>query len=90
MKILYFNVIEENSGWGAEYFLNNSFNNIGVKTINIDYRKNKKCLIKKTLGIEEDFDLMFLQRGDYFKLDIIKSINKPKIFYYSEINFKMQ
>ncbi len=84
MKILYANVIELNSGWGAEYFINKGFLKNGVKTHCIDYRKNRFHLSQAFLTTE-DFDYFFLQRGDYFPLELVKAINRPKFFWASEL-----
>jgi len=84
MNLLYFNVIEENSEIGAEVFLNKSLLNKGVKTFNIDYRKNRLKLVDKILQLD-NIDVLFLQRGDYFPLSVIKAFNIPKVFYFSEL-----
>lgn len=42
MRILYIAVHENNCGWGAEYFVNDGFNEIGVETSCVDYRKYRK------------------------------------------------
>lgn len=85
MRILYFNVIEQNAGWGAEFFLNKAFNDIGVETIPIDYRKNRFRLVKRLKEIEGDFDVIFLQRGDNFPLEILRAINRPRFFWSTEL-----
>lgn len=84
MKILYVNVIELNEGWGAECFINRGFNRIGVETITLDYRKHRFNLAEKLLKIG-DFDALLLQRGDYFPMDLLKCVNRPKFFWASEL-----
>ena len=44
MKILYFSVIEQHEGWGAEWFLNAAFEELGHETICVDYRENRHRL----------------------------------------------
>lgn len=85
MKILYFNVIELNSPWGAECFINRGFQQNGAETICIDYRKNRYDLVARLKAIEDDFDVLFLQRGDNFPLEILKAVNRPKFFWASEL-----
>ena len=82
--MLYFNSFEINSGWGEECFRSKSFNKLNIQTINIDYRKNRFGLCKILFKIS-DFDLCLIQKGDFFPLEIIKSINRPKILYYTDI-----
>jgi hypothetical protein len=84
LNIFYVNVIEQNAGWGAESFVNRGFIENGEKTINLDYRKNRFNLSNKFLEIP-DFDVMFLQRGDNFPLELIKAVNRPKFFWASEL-----
>jgi glycosyltransferase involved in cell wall biosynthesis len=85
MKIFYINVIEQNSGWGAECFVNRGFNKNNVKIINLDYRKYRNNLVKKFSNITEDFSVLLLQRGDGFPIDLIKTINRPRFFWASEL-----
>ena len=84
MKILYCNSIESNTGWGEEFFRAPALNLLDVETFNIDYRKNRYNLSKKIIE-NRDFDLFFLQKGDYFPLEIVKSIQRPKILYYTDL-----
>lgn len=85
MKILYANVIEKNKFWGAEWFMNNAFQELGIKTKCIDFRSNRSKLFSDFSNIETDFDFFFLQRGDYFPRRIINSINRPRFFWVSEL-----
>lgn len=85
MRVLYFNVIEQNAGWGAECFVNKALINNGVETVCIDYRSNKYRLAKKLLEINKDFDAVLLQRGDTFPREILDAINRPKFFWASEL-----
>jgi len=84
LKILYCNSIESNTGWGEEFFRAPALNLLDVETFNIDYRKNRYNLSKKIIE-NRDFDLFFLQKGDYFPLEIVKSIQRPKILYYTDL-----
>ena len=63
-----------------EYFINKAFNKLGHETINIDFRNFRDKLSDKFIEIKEDFDLVFLQRGDYFPLDLIKAVNRQDFF----------
>ncbi len=85
MKIFYINVIEQNAGWGAECFVNRGFLCNGHETITLDYRKHRHNLEKSFLSIERDFDILFLQRGDWFPLGLLKAVNRPRIFWASEL-----
>lgn len=85
MKIFYINVIEQNSGWGAEWFVNRGFTKNQVEVINLDYRQNKNFLPQKLRELKDDFDVMLLQRGDGFPLQLIKAINRPRFFWASEL-----
>ena len=42
MRILYIAVHENNRGWGSEHFVNDGFNEIGVETSCVDFRKYRK------------------------------------------------
>ncbi len=85
MNILYINVIEENSPWGAECFVNKAFNKKNNQVFNLDYRKNRYQLADRFLEIQDDFDVLFLQRGDFFPLSLLKACNRPKFFWASEL-----
>lgn len=85
MKILYINVIEQNAGWGAECFVNRGFLENGHQTVTLDYRKHRAHLGKRFLALEQDFDLLFLQRGDGFPLELLRAVNRPKFFWASEL-----
>jgi len=83
-NILYLAVHEINYGWGAEHFVNKGFINSRAKTIRIDYRKRRKTIVSQ-IKKAGSFDYFFLQRGDYFPIKILKAINRPKIFWASEL-----
>ena len=85
MKIFYINVIEQNNGWGAECFVNKGFINNGVESIVLDYRNNKNKLLEKFIEINNNFDALLLQRGDFFPIKLLKSTNRPKFFWASEL-----
>ncbi len=84
MDLLYINVIEQNRGWGAEWFINQGLLRNDVVTHNIDFRENKYQLVDK-IEMIRDFDAVLLQRGDNFPLEILRSINRPMVFWASEL-----
>jgi Glycosyl transferases group 1 len=86
MKLLYFNVIENNAPWGSECFMNVALQSIGVETVCIDYRKNRYQVADTLLALEPtSFDAVLVQRGDYLPLDLLQAITCPKIFWASEL-----
>lgn len=85
MKILYLSVIEQHAGWGAEFFVNRGFLEQGHETITLDYRKYRHDLSRHFLSIEGDFDVMFLQRGDWFPMELLRSVQRPCFFWASEL-----
>ena len=84
MKIFYINVIEENAGFGAECFVNRGFLLNGHETITLDFRVNRYKLSSKFLEVA-DFDILFLQRGDGFPLELLRAVNRPRFFWASEL-----
>ncbi len=84
MRILYANVIERNAPWGAEVFVDQALATMGHTVINVDYREHRNALASQFLRVV-DFDLFILQRGDYFPLRIVRAINRPKVFWFSEL-----
>ena len=86
MNILYYAVFS-NEGWGAENFINEGFKALGHETYCIDYRKNRDTIHEEHLKAVSlnKFDLFFLQRGDEFPIDIIKSMGCKKVFWASEL-----
>ncbi len=84
MRIAYLNVLELNSGWGAEYFVDRGFRKNGHEPVSIDYRKHRKNLPSKLSEIE-DFDVFLLQRGEFLPLDLIKSIKTPRFYWATEL-----
>jgi len=87
MKILYYGVHVQNAGWGAETFISKGLGNLGHKLWCIDYRRNRKLLfdIHKDINSREDVDVLFLQRGDGFPINILRDTNYPKVFWASEL-----
>ncbi len=85
MRLLYLNVIEEHAGWGAEVFLNKALQKAGVYTYTVDYRRNRHHLARAFREAEGRFDCVLLQRGDFFPLEIVRAINIPKIFLFTEL-----
>jgi len=84
MKLFYVNVIEQNKNWGAEWFMNKAFNSTGVSTFNLDFRKYRSKLALRILK-QKAVDCFLLQRGDYFPIEILKTIYTPKFFLASEL-----
>jgi hypothetical protein len=84
MKLLYVNVIEQNAGWGAEWFMNSAFQTLGHNTYCLDYRKNRHSLYDHFMKIPP-CDVFFLQRGDHFPLAIVRSVRTPRVFWTSEL-----
>ena len=46
MRILFANVIEQNAGWGVEYFLSPALQRLGHSVHNVDFRKNRYSLTR--------------------------------------------
>lgn len=84
MKILYANVIEANAGWGAEVSMSRELVTAGYTVENLDYRVNRNRL-SRVFGHVKNFDLFFLQRGDHFPVILVKAIERPKVFFFSEL-----
>lgn len=84
MRIFYVNVIEQNAGWGAECFINKEFLNQGHFTYCVDYRNNRYNLYN-LFSKAPDCDVFLLQRGDYFPISLLKSIQIPRFFWASEL-----
>ena len=84
LEILYINVTEQNAGWGAETFINKSFNSLGHSITNIDFRKNRHSLASELLKVNKA-DILFLQRGDRFPKNLLKLCNRPKFFWATEL-----
>jgi Glycosyl transferases group 1 len=87
MKILYINQIETCAGWGLETFINQCLLASGATTICVDYEKNAYSLANELLKINEDFDLVLLERGCRYliPIEILKAIKRPKIFLLTEL-----
>lgn len=85
MQIFYVSVIEHNAGWGAETFINNALQHNGHTTYTLDYRQNRYQLHRAFMNQPGDFDAFFLQRGDYFPLKLVECIQRPRVFYFSEL-----
>jgi Glycosyl transferases group 1 len=84
MRIAYLNVLELNSGWGAEYFIDRGFRKSGHEPLSLDYRKYRKNLPIKISELK-DFDLFFLQRGDFLPLELIEAIKTPRFYWATEL-----
>lgn len=84
LRILYINVIEGNAGWGAEWFVNRGFQSLGHTTHCIDFRKHRGSLHRQIKEVP-DYDVFFLQRGDFFPMDIVENAGSPRLFWASEL-----
>lgn len=91
MKILYI-ACHSHIGWGAEYWVNRSFQDAGVETVLYDYKTARKslkpwwlialevkALVKKTTP-----DLIFVQRARYMPAYVLNSIQVPKVLWSTE------
>ena len=84
MKILHISYIETNEGWGAECFVDRAFEELGHIVYKLDFKRYEKCLLDK-LNQFSDFDVVLLQRGDWFPKELLKAIHRPKVFWASEL-----
>jgi hypothetical protein len=84
MRIFYVNVIEQNAGWGAEWFINRSFQSLGHSTYCVDFRAHRFELYPLFVKAPK-CDIFFLQRGDYFPKSLIRSVQVPRFFWASEL-----
>jgi len=84
MRIFYVNVIEQNEGWGAEWFINRSFQGLGNSTYCVDFRAHRFELYSLFVNAPK-CDVFFLQRGDYFPKAVIRSVQIPRFFWASEL-----
>ena len=84
MKILHISYIETNAGWGAEYFVDRAFRELGYVVYEVDFKKNERHL-SEILSTYDDFDVLFLQRGDWFPIELLKASKKPCVFWASEL-----
>jgi glycosyltransferase involved in cell wall biosynthesis len=85
MKILYISAIETNSGWGAEFFVNRGFQQLGVETICIDYIKHRNHLASLIEKVAPDIDFVLLQRADGFPEWLLHVFSCPIIYWASEL-----
>lgn len=84
MELLYIAVHEQNRSWGAEFFLNKGFVANDVDTICVDFRAKRRNLVEIVKN-SMPFDYLFLQRGDYFPIGILRAIKRPRFFWASEL-----
>jgi hypothetical protein len=87
MRLLYLNKIYTNAGWGAETFLNDALQNLGIETICVDYEANKFGLAHYLMGLDQDFDAFLLQRGRGYLIPatIIRALRRPRFFLFTEL-----
>jgi len=86
MKILYI-AVHQHLNWGAEYFVNNTLKKTGCETICLDFRKHRHILNERITGLVRryDPDIILLQRGDNLPGDLFDGLDKPVIFWASEL-----
>ncbi|MBK8013071.1 MAG: glycosyltransferase family 1 protein [Deltaproteobacteria bacterium] len=84
MRILYLNAIQENAGWGAEVFVERGFRRNGHDPVSIDFRRHRAHLTKAIRAVG-DCDVVFLQRGDHFPVSTIRAIQRPRVFWATEL-----
>lgn len=91
MKILYFGV-HSHTGWGAEYWLNESFTRMGHQVHCYDYRERRRCWerhrrVKRELhAIEQQFqpDVIFVQRANNVPAATFHGLSTPLFFWSTE------
>lgn len=86
MRILYI-AVHSHQGWGAEYWLNKAFNEIGIETIRVDYRevkRNGQRLSQRLCEEAKKCDLLFLQRGEKLTPESFEQVTIPKVFWSTE------
>lgn len=84
MNLLYFNVIEQNAGWGAETFVNRGFLSLGHSSHCVDYRVHRHR-ISRMLPTNVAFDATLVQRGDGFPITLLPLLPSPRVFWASEL-----
>jgi len=84
MRILYLNAIEGNAGWGAEVFVERGFRRNGHTPVSVDFRRYRAQLTKKIRAVG-DCDVVFLQRGDHFPVSTLRAIQRPRVFWATEL-----
>jgi len=84
MRILYFSVIRQHEGWGAEWFLNNAFEGLGHETICVDYRERRHRLAAAVRDCPP-VDALLVQRGDRFPLELVRAARVPCLFLATEL-----
>jgi hypothetical protein len=84
MIILHGGAFEGNAGWGAEHSLADGFSACGHSVYRLDYRRLRRRLYRELVETPV-FDVFFLQRGDYFPVSALRSIDSPKVFWETEL-----
>lgn len=84
MIILHAGAFGATSGWGAEHSLGEGFAALGHTVHRLDYRSLRQRLCPKLMETPT-FDAFFLQRGDYFPVSALRSIDSPKLFWDTEL-----
>jgi spore maturation protein CgeB len=84
MKIFYVSVIEQNAGFGAEWFMERAFRSLNHLTYCVDYREHRHHLVPFFWNAPQ-CDVFFLQRGDYFPISLIEMVQTPRFFWASEL-----
>ena len=84
MRILYLNAIQQNAGWGAEWFLDRAFRSLGHFTHCIDFRVNRYRMCRR-LAAAPDCDVLFTQKGDGLSPTLIASVQRPRFYWACEV-----
>lgn len=83
-RIFYVSLIETNTGWGAEYFLNHALVSQGHTTVCLDYKRHWDRL-EWCFRNAPPSDVLFLQRGENFPVDVVRLHPGPRVFWASEL-----
>jgi hypothetical protein len=86
-RMIHSGVFNEESSWGAENFLCEAFRETGLETRTLDYRANRHRIYKNIIKAPP-FDALFLQRGDFFPLQVVRSLKTPKLFWDTELPYQ--
>ncbi len=93
MRILYINCSETNFPWGAECAVGQELAQRGHDVVDLDYRRERPRLYRLFAdGFEKRVlpDVIFLQRGEQFPVEIIESFRAPTVYWATEVWWKEQ
>lgn len=83
MRVLYIGAVDSNAGWGAEWFLNKAFRDLGHETHGIDFRRNRHRLYRSFLSAPP-CDFCFVQRGDNVPTQLLDIVQAPMALWETE------